>query len=317
VVKFVVKRILGAIPIFIGITLIVFILSNMAPGSPVDLIASNANLSDEQVQELKIAYGLDKPVLVRYGLWLEDLVHGDLGTSTKTNQAVASIIGQRIGPSLTLSLSSLVVSLLIGITLGILSAHKPYSFWDKLSSGLAFFGNSVPSFFMALLLIYIFAVKLKVLPASDMWGSGAHTLKNLLTHLLLPALVISLQSVGGYIKQTRGSMLECINEDYIKTARSKGISEWRITIHHCLRNAWIPIVTQIGLSVPYLIGGSVVTEQIFGWPGIGSLMITSINSRDYNTIMGITVLIAVVVLVSNIVLDVVYAYLDPRIMAEN
>ena len=315
--KFIIKRILVAIPIFVGITLIVFILSNLAPGSPVDIIATSGNLNDEQIEALREAYGLNRPIIVRYVVWLGDLVRGDLGETAGTQQSVAEMIGQRIGPTLVLSLSSLVLSLIVGITLGILSAHKPYSVWDKLASGLAFFGNSIPSFFMALLLIYIFAVRLQVLPASGMWGPGEHTLGNLLSHLLLPAIIISLQSVGGYIKQTRGSMLECINEDYIKTARSKGISEWRITIHHTLRNAWIPIVTQIGLSVPYLVGGSVVTEQVFGWPGIGSLMISSINTRDYNTIMGITVLIAVVVLVVNIVLDVIYAYLDPRIMSEN
>ncbi len=315
-IKYVIKRLLLAIPIFISITLIVYVLSSAAPGSPVDIIASSANLSDEQVKELEIAYGLDKPVLVRYGIWLGDLLQGDLGESMKTNEEVAVVIGQRIGPSLLLTISSLICSVVIGVALGILSAHKPYSFWDKFSSAVAFFGNSVPSFFIALLLIYILSVRLGLLPASGMWGAGEHNLSNLLQHLFLPSLIISLQSVGGYIKQTRGSMLECINEDYVKTARSKGISEWRITICHVLRNAWIPIVTQLGFSVPFVIGGAVVTEQIFGWPGIGSLMVTAINTRDYNIIMGITVLIAVVVLVTNIILDVVYAYLDPRITAE-
>ncbi len=315
--KYIIKRLLLAIPIFLCITLIVFLLSSIAPGSPVDIIASSANLSDEQVQALKVQYGLDKPIIVRYGIWLNDFLHGDLGMSTKGNQSVSHLIGQRIGPTLILTVSSLVFSVVIGITLGILSAHRPYSFWDKLSSVLAFFGNSVPSFFVALLLIYIFAVRLKVLPASGMWGSGPHTLGNLLQHLLLPALIISLQSIGGYIKQTRGSMLECINEDYVKTARSKGISEWRVTICHVLRNAWIPIVTRIGFSVPFVIGGAVVTEKIFGWPGIGSLMVDAINGREYNVIMGITVLIAVVVLLTNITLDVIYAYLDPRISSES
>jgi len=317
VAKFIFKRILVAIPIFLCITLIVYTLSSIAPGNPVDIIASSANLSDEQVEALRIAYGLDKPILVRYLMWLGNLLQGDLGMSTKGNQAVAYIIGQRIVPTLVLTLSSLIFSVIVGVALGILSAHKPYSFWDKFSSGFAFFGNSVPSFFIALLLIYIFAVRLHILPASGMWGPGEKTLGNLLEHLLLPSLIISLQSIGGFIKQTRGSMLECINEDYVKTARSKGISEWRITMCHVLRNAWIPIVTQIGFSIPFVIGGAVVTEQIFGWPGIGSLMVTSITARDYNVIMGITVMIAIVVLATNIILDVVYAYLDPRITAES
>ncbi|MDO4501176.1 MAG: ABC transporter permease [Erysipelotrichaceae bacterium] len=315
-VKYTLKRFIQAIPIFIGITLIVFVLSDAAPGSPVTMIAGQAGLSDAQVEALKIAYGLDKPVLVRYWFWLCDIFKGNLGISTSTGVGVSKIIGQRLGPSLILSLTSLVISVIVGVLLGILSAYKPYSFWDKLASALAFFGNAVPSFFMALLLIYIFSVKLKVLPASGMYGPGAKDLANLLQHLLLPAIIISLQSVGGYIKQTRGAMLECINEDYIKTARSKGIGEYRVMIHHALRNALIPIITQIGLSVPYLIGGAVVTEQIFGWPGIGSLMVNAVNSYDYNLIMGITVLISIVVLVSNIVLDLVYAALDPRISQE-
>lgn len=314
--KYTLKRILQAIPIFIGITLIVFLLSDAAPGSPISMIAGQAGLSDAMVEALKKSYGLDKPVLVRYWLWLLGIFKGDLGISSSTGIEVSRIIGQRIGPSLTLSLTSLVISVVLGVFLGILSAYKPYSIWDKFASALAFIGNAVPSFFMALVLIYIFAVQLKVLPASGMYGYGPKNLANLATHLLLPAIIISLQSVGGYIKQTRGAMLECINEDYIKTARSKGIGEWNVVIRHALRNALIPIVTQIGLSVPYLIGGAVVTEQIFGWPGIGSLMVNAVNSYDYNLIMGITVLISIVVLASNIVLDLIYAALDPRISQE-
>ena len=314
--KYTIKRILQAIPIFIGITFVVFILSDLAPGSPIDIIASQAALTEEQIEALKIAYGLDKPVVIRYFIWLWGIVRGDLGTSTSTGVAVATIIGQRLGPSLTLSLTALVFSVVIGVFLGIMSAYKPYSLWDKFASGLAFIGSAMPSFFMALLLIYIFAVKLHWLPASGMYGPGPHNFANLATHILLPALIISLQSIGGYIKQTRGAMLECVNEDYVKTARSKGISEWQVTIRHTLRNALIPIITQLGLSVPYLVGGAVVTEQIFGWPGIGSLMVNAVNTFDYNLIMGITVMISVVVLLTNILLDLIYAALDPRISQE-
>ena len=288
----------------------------MAPGSPIDIIASQAALSEEQVQALRVAYGLDKPVVLRYLIWLINIFKGDMGTSTSTGVAVSTIIGQRLGPSLTLSLTAPVFSVLIGVLLGIMSAYKPYSWWDKIASALAFLGSAMPSFFMALLLIYIFSVKLHWLPASGMYGSGAHTLGNLVYHIFLPALIISLQSIGGYIKQTRGAMLECVNEDYVKTARSKGISEWQVTIRHTLRNALIPIITQLGLSIPYLVGGAVVTEQIFGWPGIGSLMVNAVNTFDYNLIMGITVMISVVVLATNIVLDLIYAALDPRISQE-
>jgi len=227
------------------------------------------------------------------------------------------MIAQRIGPSLLLSLTALAITIILGIALGLASAYRPYSFWDTLSSGLAFIGSSVPSFFVSLLLIYFFAVNLGWLPAQGMYSaSGNKNLGDLLRHMVLPVFVMVLQSCGAYIKQTRGSVLEVMNEDYIKTARSKGISESRVTWFHTLRNAWIPIATQVSLSVPYVIGGAVVTEQIFGWPGLGSLMVQAINTRDYNLIMGITVLISIVVLFANLVLDIVYAYLDPRIKAK-
>ena len=185
---------------------------------------------------------------------------------------------------------------------------------DNLSSVVAFIGTSAPGFFLCLLAIYLFSVKLGWLPASGMYDVGAaHTLPNLLRHLLMPALIVGLQLTGSLIKQTRGSVLEVMNEEYIKTARSKGISEQRVIVRHALRNALIPIVTQIIIQVPFLVGGSVAIEKIFGWPGIGSLMVTSISSRDYNTILGIAVVICIAVLAANILLDILYSCLDPRI----
>ncbi|MPM32038.1 Dipeptide transport system permease protein DppB [bioreactor metagenome] len=313
-VRYVVKRLAAAIPIFIGITIIVYTLVSIAPGGPLDIINSAGSLSAEDLQQLKVSMGLDKPILVRYLIWLRDLVTGDLGVSYRTNQSVATMISLRIVPSLILTLTGTTLAILIGVPLGVLSAYRPYSPIDTLSSGLAFIGTSAPGFFISLVSVYIFAAKLKILPAQGMYSTETgKSLSSLLLHLLLPACVVALQSVGGYIKQTRGSVLEVLNEDYIKTARSKGLRETAIVIRHALRNALIPIVTLIGLSVPYMIGGAVVTEQIFSWPGIGSLMILSINNRDYPVIMGITVLISVTVLSANILLDLIYASLDPRI----
>lgn len=315
---YILKRIAVSIPIFLGITIIVFLLSNLAPGGPMDILAASGNLTSAQLADLEHSMGLDKPVLVRYGLWLWDVLHFDLGTSDKTSQDVAMMIGQRIGPSLLLSLTSLLITMVLGIGLGLLSAYKPYSFWDTLSSALAFLGSSVPSFFVSLVLIYLFAVRLGVLPAQGMYSpSSGRAFGDLVRHMALPVFVMVLQSCGGYIKQTRGSVLEVMNEDFVKTARSKGISEGQVTWFHTLRNAWIPIATQLSLSVPYVIGGAVVTEQIFGWPGLGSLMVQAINTRDYTLIMGITVLISVVVLAANLMLDVAYGFLDPRIRARN
>ena len=313
--KYILKRLVLSIPIFLGITIFVFVLSNMAPGNPAEVIAAaSPEMTQEALDELKASMGLDKPVIVRYGIWLVDLLHGDLGMSTRTNQPIIDMIGQRIGPSLMLSGTSILVAILISIPLGVLAACKPYSVWDNISSAIAFIGTSTPNFFAALVLVYVFAVNLKILPAQGMYDSGeTANLASLARHLVLPVIVMVIQIMGNLIKQTRGSVLEVLNEEYIKTARAKGIKEYRVIILHGLRNALIPIVTSIGLLVPFLIGGAVVTEQIFSWPGIGSLMIQSINTRDYNAIMGITVMISIAVIVVNILLDVLYSYLDPRI----
>ena len=312
--KYIFKRILTAIPIFLGITIVVYTFSCLAPGSVVDIMAGEGNMSHEAYEAAVIAYHLDKPIIVRYLIWLNGVLHGDLGVSSNTSQAVAAMIGARIGPTLILTGTSLAISVLISVPLGVMAAYKPYSLWDNLSTVITFVGASVPNFFCGLLCIYIFSVKFKWLPSQGMFTTGdVHTFGDLCRHLVLPTLVLCVQLMGNYLKQTRGSVLEVLNEEYMKTARSKGISEVRVLLRHALRNAWIPIVTTIGLNVPFLVGGAVVTEQIFGWPGLGSLMITAINTRDYNLIMGITVLISIAVLVVNILLDILYAFLDPKI----
>lgn len=312
--KYVCKRILYAIPVFLGITFVIYVLINLAPGGPLAVLASSGEMSYADLEALKISMGLDKPLVVRYLIWLLDFVRGDLGTSYRTSQSVALMISQRIGPSLMLTGTGILCAILIGIPLGILSAYKPNSIWDNIGSFISFIGASVPNFFLSLLLIYVFAVKIKIFPSSGMYTSGSEQqIGDLLRHLFLPAFVCGIQPIGNYIKQTRSSVLDVLNEEYIKTARSKGLTNTIIVLKHAFRNALIPVVTTVSLSVPFLIGGAVVTEQIFAWPGIGSLMITSITSRDYPVIMGVAVLICSVVLITNIVLDVIYAALDPRI----
>ena len=296
-IKYILKRILLAIPTFIGITALVFVLSNLAPGSPADVLASSVSLSEEGYQQLKESLGLDKPIVVRYGIWL----------------AVFGIIKERLGASLLLTVTSLIVCLLISIPLGVMSAVKQSSGWDTFSSVLSFLGTSIPGFFLSLILVYFFAAKLGWLPATGMYEpNGAHTFGQLVRHMIMPVFVLSFGMCGDFIKQTKGSMLEVINNDYVKTARSKGLKNRIVVIKHVLRNALIPVVTMVSLTVPFLLGGAVVTEQVFSWPGIGSLMVLSITARDYNAIMGVTVVIAAGVLICNLVLDLVYAKLDPR-----
>ena len=311
--KYVVKRLLYAIPVFLGITFVIYLLINLAPGGPLAILASSGEMSQADLEAMKVTLGLDKPIVVRYFLWLVDLFRGDLGTSYRTSQDVAMMISQRIIPSLTLTGVGILGAIIIGIPLGIISAYKPNSIWDHISTFVAFIGASVPSFFLSLLLIYILAVKMKWFPTSGMYSSGGGDVMDMLHHLALPAFACGIQPIGNYIKQTKSSVLEVLNEEYIKTARSKGLTNTVIILKHAFRNALIPIVTTVSLSIPFLIGGAVVVEQIFAWPGIGSLMITAITSRDYPVIMGVAVLICVGVLVANLILDLVYAALDPRI----
>ena len=313
-IRYIVKRLLYAIPVFLGITFAIYALINLAPGGPLSVLAASGELSLSDLEALKVSMGLDKPLVVRYFIWLGDLLHGDLGVSYRTSQEVGMMIGQRIIPSLMLTGTGIIGAILIGVPLGIISAYKPNSVWDHISTFISFIGASVHNFFLSLLLIYVLAVKLKLFPTSGMYSSGAgNDLGDLLHHLALPAFVCGIQPIGNYIKQTKSSVLEVLNEEYIKTARSKGLTNPVIVLKHAFRNAMIPVVTTISLTIPFLIGGAVVTEQIFAWPGIGSLMITAITSRDYPVIMGVAVLICGVVLVMNLILDLIYAALDPRI----
>ena len=312
--RYILKRLLYAIPVFLGITFVIYTLINLAPGGPLSVLAASGEMSLSDLEALKISMGLDKPIVIRYFIWLGDLLHGDFGISYRTSQEVSLMISQRIMPSLMLTGTGILAAMLVGVPLGIISAYKPNSVWDHISTFISFIGASVPNFFLSLLLIYVLAVKLKWFPTSGMQSSGmSGNLLDLLHHLALPAFVCGIQPIGNYIKQTRSSVLEVLNEEYIKTARSKGLTNVAIVLKHAFRNALIPIVTTISLSIPFLIGGAVVTEQIFAWPGIGSLMITAITSRDYPVIMGVAVLICGVVLVANLILDLIYAALDPRI----
>lgn len=313
--KYILKRLLIAIPTFFGITILVYCISAMAPGSPIEMIlGSVTGISEADVEALRHELGLDQPVIVQYFIWLGNLLQGNLGTSYRNYQPVLAMVLERVGPTLLLTLSATAFSLLVAIPLGIMSAYKPYSGWDYISSGFSFVGASMPNFFAGLVLMYFLAVKTQILPMGGMYNNANDkSLGSLLIHLIMPLLVLSIQQIGSILRQTRGSMLEVLQEDYIRTARAKGLSEGRVIVKHALRNALIPVVTVLVNMLPFIIGGAVVTEQIFGWPGLGSLMVTSINARDYPTIMGISVFIAVVVLLGNIIADIVYGLLDPKI----
>jgi len=292
----------------------VYIIASLAPSSPLEIIFYDPFATQEQMELIRTQLGLDQPVIIQYLRWLTQLLSGNLGRSLRTNLPVFSMITERLGPTLLLTGSATLITFLVAMPLGVMSAYKPYSAWDYISSGLSFAGIALPNFFAALIFIYIFSVRLRILPISGMFDiSGTRTVGVLLKHLIMPAFVLSIQQIGSLIRQCRSSMLDVLQDDYVRTARAKGLFERVVISRHALRNAWIPLVSWFGMQIPFLIGGAVITEQIFGWPGLGSLMILSINARDYPCIMGIAVVITVVVLLGNLMVDLLYARLDPRI----
>ena len=311
--KYIVKRLLWAILTFFGITVLVYLISEMAPGSPLEMLMADPMATEETMEALKEQMGLNDPAIVQYFRWLVSMLQGNLGISYRNNLPVLEQVLEKLGPTLILTISSTILSILITVPLGIMSAYKPYSAWDYISSGFAFVGASTPTFFTGLVMIYIFAVELKVLPMGGMFDAGAHTAGALMKHLILPCLVLTVFNIGSILRQTRGSMMEVFNEDYIRTARAKGLLETKVVICHGFRNALIPVVTVLSTMIPFIFGGAVVAEQVFSWPGLGSLMVQSINSRDYPMVMGITVIIAAAVLIGNVLTDIAYCVLDPKI----
>jgi peptide/nickel transport system permease protein len=312
--KYLARRILIAIPTFIGITILVFMISALASGSPLELLLNNQNISAAEVERMRIKLGLDQPVYIQYFSWIKNFFQGNLGNSYRTGQPVMKMVLDGLGPTVLLTISSVLIACLISLPLGIRSARYQNKGWDNFSSVFSFLATSTPSFFLALIFLYFFSVKLKLLPIGGMYDAGkGESMSALLRHLIMPAFVLGMQLVGSLIQYTRSSMLEVMREDYVRTARSKGLREKIVIIKHVLRNSLIPVVTYLGMEIPLLLGGAVVTEQVFSWPGIGNLMIKSIDSRDYPVVMGITVLVAVAVLVFNIITDLIYGVLDPRI----
>lgn len=310
--KYILKRILIAIPVLIGITIIDYAIMCMA-GNPLQMLQS-PRVSQAAVEAKKIALGLDKPFYVQYFVWLGQLLHGNMGYSMKSYQSVSSMIGSHLGPTLLLMGVSLVVSLLMAVPAGIYSAIHQYSKGDYAVVTVSFLGSSIPGFFLSLLLIYLFTVKLGWLPSGGMSTLGiGGGFVDVLRHMVMPVLVLSFSMAGSNIRYIRSAMLEILQQDYLRTARAKGIGRFLVINKHALRNALVPIVTVIGMEIPMLFGGAVIIEQVFSWPGLGLMTMSAISSRDYPVIMGVCLLSAVVVLAANLVTDILYALVDPTI----
>lgn len=313
--KYILKRILIAIPVLIGITIIDYGIMCLA-GSPLAML-QGPRVTESALEVKKIALGLDKPFYIQYFVWLGQLLHGNMGYSMKSYQPVSAMIGSHLGPTLLLMGVSLLVSLIIAIPAGIYSAVHQYSKGDYAVVTLSFLGSSVPGFFLSLLLIYIFTVKLDLLPSTGMVTLGTDGgAADVARHMVMPVIVLAASMAGSNIRYIRSAVLEILQQDYLRTARAKGIGRFRVIYKHALRNALVPIVTVIGMEIPVLFGGAIIIEQVFSWPGLGLMTMSAISNRDYPVIMGVCLLSAIVVLAGNLVTDILYAVVDPTIQLE-
>ncbi|MBQ9492877.1 MAG: ABC transporter permease [Oscillibacter sp.] len=313
-VRYLYERILSAMLTMFIVTAIIYTLLSLVQGSALDVMGgSGGEMSHADYEAIRHNLGLDLPVWARYGQWLRNVLRGDFGVSYRYGVPVGEVIAQRFGPSALLIGTGLAFAVLLGLPIGIMAAHRPGSLWDRLSSFFALAGMTAPRFIICITFIYFFSFKLRLTPSMGMHTVGNASFGDLVIHLILPVSIIAFSKMGYLIKQTRSACLEVFQEDYLNTARAKGLSETEVILKHGLRTAVAPILTQAMAEIPELVGSAAIVEKIFGWPGIGALMIEAIRNRDVPLIMGVTLVIAVVVLLANIFLDIAYGLLDPRV----
>ncbi|HYM68221.1 MAG TPA: ABC transporter permease [bacterium] len=310
--RYLVRRLLITVPVLLGVTAMSYLIISLTPGDPVQALI-DPSMSAADVQIKRHALGLDQPIYVRYVKWLGEMAHGNLGYSFSSGAPVAGRITERIEPTLTLTFSALVLSYLVAVPAGVLAATRRYTWIDYGATLLAFLGISLPTFFLGLIGIYVFALRLRWLPTGGTTTLGGGGFLDGVSHLILPAAVLAAAGAGALTRYVRSSMLEVLGQEFVRTARAKGLGEGVVLRRHALRNALLPVVTLAGLQVPALLAGAVITEQIFEWPGMGRLTIEAINQRDYPVLMGITLAAAVLVIVGNLLADVTYSLVDPRI----
>lgn len=312
--RYIQQRLLVSIPILLLITIIAFLLLQAAPGDPLNAyIPPDAPLPAEQREALREELGLNQPLYIRYFYWLKEALQGNLGISAKNLEPVSEAIGRRVVPTLSLMGVALVVGISVGVVLGLIGAVKKYSFLDNFLTVLAFLGISFPVYLVGLIGLYIFALQLGWLPAGGMNTPGDGGFVDTAKHLILPSLIISIQYIASTMRYTRSAMLEVLDQDYVRTARAKGLNERVILMGHALKNAMIPIITVIGSYIPGLLSGAVFIEAIYSWPGMGSLFVEGVESRDYPLIMGLILILAIIILVVNLLVDIAYAVVDPRV----
>jgi peptide/nickel transport system permease protein len=327
VLGYLIKRLLGAIPLLLGILTLIFFIIHIAPGDPTARFF-NPNVSPEVIAQMRRNLGLDQPLHIQYFRWLSAFLRGDFGYSFGQMRPISEILPETLWNTVQLTGVSLIVIFIVGMLVGIVQAVRQYSATDNVATVVALFFYSMPSFWFALMLILVFSLKASQwgwtlqFPASQMMSVGheflspAEQVRDRLMHLILPATALGIGSAAGVARYMRGSMLEVIHQDFIRTARAKGLSERTVIFKHALRNALIPIITLLGLYLPFLLSGAVLVETIFAWPGMGRLIVDAIFQRDYPLVMATSFVIAAIVVLGNLIADVLYAVVDPRIRAE-
>lgn len=312
---YLVKRLTYMIIILFAASLLIFCLYAFTPG---DFISGNLKLSPERKEELRQIYGLNKPVLERYAIWMKNAFHGNFGYSLAQQKPVLQLFNEYIWNSFLLAIVSTFFTWLISVIIGVIAAYKQYSLFDSLIMVIIFAAMSIPSFFIGLLLIKGFAVDLKWLPPGGMTTTGSNAtglayVIEVIQHMTLPVMVMTLLSLGSLTRYFRSNMIDVIKQDYIRTARAKGLKERKVLFTHALRNALLPAITLVGFELPGLFGGSLIIEKIFNWPGIGQLYMSSFSSRDYPLLMGFTMFIAILTVIGTLLSDLLYKLADPRV----
>ena len=315
--KFIIKRLLQLIPLLLGVSLLAFFVMHLAPGDPTALF-TDPSIDPADLARIRANWGLDKPIIVQYFYWLGNVVRGDFGTSYLSGQPVLQEVLSRLPATLLLMIPAYILTLLITIPLGVISAVKKGTWIDNSITVFSFIGMATPSFWLGLMLMLVFAVQLDWLPAVGMYDplvQGGWVVRGLdvFKHMILPLTTMTILSLAGLTRYQRAAMLEVLNQDFIRTARAKGLPEKVVIFKHALRNALIPIVTILGLSLPSLFGGAFIIETIFAWPGMGRLGVMAIFQRNYPLIMGIVIFSALLIMVGNLLADLGYALVDPRI----
>lgn len=314
--QYVLRRLLIAIPSLLGISVVLFVVLALAPGDPFSELATNPNVPPEVQAALRAKFGLDDPIYLRYLHWLNAMLHGDWGFSFVSRMDADQLILQRLPATLYVIGSAQILALLIAIPVGVYAATKPYSLFDQVANTLAFVGFSLPTFFTGILFILVFSITLDWLPfvyTTDIKGTGIHWVLEMIRQAIMPVAVLGLFQAASMTRFVRSAVLDVIRLDYVTTARAKGLGQAKVIVKHVMRNAMIPVVTLIALQMPAVFGGAIVTEQIFRIPGIGSLLISSILSNDTPVVMAVTFVFACLVVLFNLIADVLYGWLDPRI----